>query len=58
MGIEQEWFSPKEAARRMGLSLATVRRLIKQRRLRPSRIGRVLRISESAIERFMEEAEE
>ena len=58
MGVEQEWFSPKEAARRMGLSLRTVRRLIKAGRLRTSRIGRALRISESAIDRFMEEAEE
>jgi excisionase family DNA binding protein len=56
--IEQEWFCVKEAASRMGLSAKTVRRLIKQGRLRASRFGRMVRIHRSAIDRTMEEAEE
>lgn len=56
--VEQESFSPKEVAARLGISVDSVRRLVKAGQLRAMRVGRVLRIRESAIEQFMEEAEE
>lgn len=58
MPRETEWLSVKEAAVVMAISAKLVRSLIRARRLRVSRVGRILRISKSAIEEFMEEAEE
>lgn len=52
--VAQQWFSPRQAAERMGVCVKTVRRLIRRGCLRATHIGRVLRIRDSAIEETME----
>jgi excisionase family DNA binding protein len=45
--------SLREAARALGVSFWTVRRLIKQGRLTPVAVGRRVLLEQSAIERFI-----
>ena len=50
----EQHYSIKEAARRLAVSETTVRKYLKLGRLRAHRIGRVWRISESAVAEFLE----
>lgn len=50
----EQHYSIKEAAKRLAVSETTVRKYIKLGKLRAHRIGRVWRISESAVADFLE----
>lgn len=50
----EQHYSIKEAAKRLAVSETTVRKYIKLGKLRAHRIGRVWRISESAVAEFLE----
>jgi excisionase family DNA binding protein len=56
---EYYWYSPKEAAERIGLHADTVLRLVKQGKLPAVRISRkVVRISHSDLAEFMKTSSE
>jgi excisionase family DNA binding protein len=50
MPIEQEWFSPKEAASKLRVTAETVRRLIRSHSLRARKFGRVWRVRACDLE--------
>lgn len=50
----EQHYSIKEAAKRLAVSETTVRKYLKLGRLRAHRLGRIWRISESAIAEFLE----
>jgi putative molybdopterin biosynthesis protein len=50
-----EWLTTKEVARFLQLNPRTIQKMVKQKQLPASRIGRALRIRKSDIDAFMNE---
>ena len=53
---EDTWFTVKEVAAKLKISIRTVRELIKSDKLPASRIGKEYRIRESDLEKFLEDS--
>lgn len=50
---EQEWFTPEEIAQRLKVNQQSVRKWLREGRLRGSLLGRVWRVSSAALDEFM-----
>jgi excisionase family DNA binding protein len=53
---EIHWLSTKEAARRLGITPRTLYRLIDEARLPAYKLGRVIRLKQSEVDTFVDEA--
>lgn len=53
---EITWLSTKEAARRLGIANRTLYRLIDEGQIAAYKFGRVIRIQETDVDRFIESA--
>lgn len=53
---EDTWFTVKEVAAKLKISIRTVRELIKSDKLPASRIGKEYRIRQSDLEKFLEDS--
>ena len=52
--VEREWLGYEEARRLVGLSRATLYRLVKLGEVKAARVGRSVRISRASLEEYME----
>lgn len=50
------WMSTRETSQRLGITLRTLYRFIDEGRLPAYKLGRVIRIQESDVERFIDSA--
>ena len=53
---EINWLSTKESARRLGITTRTLYRLIDSGQIPAYKFGRVIRLQESEVDRFIEAA--
>lgn len=51
---EQEWLTPEEVAQRLKINEQTIRKWLREGRLRGSLLGRVWRVSPTALTEFMQ----
>jgi putative molybdopterin biosynthesis protein len=54
----EEVYTLEEVAERLKVSLSTVRRLVREEKIRTSRVGRQLRVTESALMEFLSSQQE
>jgi putative molybdopterin biosynthesis protein len=54
----EEVYTLEEVAERLKVSLSTVRRLVRENKIRTSRVGRQLRVTESALTEFLNTEQE
>jgi putative molybdopterin biosynthesis protein len=54
----EEVYTLEEVAERLKVSLSTVRRLVRENKIRTSRVGRQIRITESALMEFLNTQQE
>ncbi len=52
---EEKYFSPNDIAQKYNIKADTVRKWIKQDKLKAIKLGDIWRIPESALEKFIEE---
>jgi len=55
--MEPEYLTPEQVAETLQITVATIRRYIRDGKLKASKLGRVYRVSRAEVERFMRELE-
>lgn len=53
--MRERFFTPEQVAETLQVSVDTILRLINDKKIRASRVGKQWRISEGALERYLEE---